>query len=59
VEKPSIRELAGNHPVALRNAIEALTRRWAHMVKSGARAPIALTRVPAAIYPGDREGPPP
>jgi hypothetical protein len=24
-------ELVGNHPVALRNAIEALTRRWAHM----------------------------
>jgi hypothetical protein len=24
-------ELMGNHPVALRNAIEALTRRWAHM----------------------------
>jgi len=24
-------EVVGNHPVALRNAIEALTRRWAHM----------------------------
>jgi hypothetical protein len=24
-------ELVGNHPVALGNAIEALTRRWAHM----------------------------
>ena len=24
-------ELVGNHPVALRNAIEVLTRRWAHM----------------------------
>src|SRR5690242_10719861 len=34
----------------------ALTRR--DPAKSGARAPIALTRVPAAIYPGDREGPP-
>jgi len=31
VEKPSIYELAGDHPVALRNAIKALTRRWAHM----------------------------
>jgi len=24
-------EVVGNHPVALRNAIEALTRRWAHL----------------------------
>ena len=24
-------EVVGNHPVALRNAIEALTRRWAHV----------------------------
>lgn len=24
-------EVVGNHPVTLRNAIEALTRRWAHM----------------------------
>jgi len=24
-------EVVGNHPVALTNAIEALTRRWAHM----------------------------
>jgi hypothetical protein len=31
VAKPSICERAGDHPVALRNAIEALSRRWAHL----------------------------
>ncbi len=31
METPSICELAGSHPVAPRNASEALTRRWAHM----------------------------
>lgn len=31
MEKPSIRERAGNHPVPLRNAIQALSRRWAYM----------------------------
>jgi len=29
--RPGIREVAGNHPVALRNAIEALSRRWAQV----------------------------
>lgn len=33
MEKPSIRELAGDHPVALANAIEALARRWPDMAE--------------------------
>ena len=33
MEKPSIRELAGHHPVPFRNAIEALTTRWSQVAE--------------------------
>jgi hypothetical protein len=43
-------ELVGDHPVALRNAIEALTRRWAHMADVDVEflAPPEVLRAPSA-----------